>query len=53
VVDTVAAIAAAPHLPPTHFVIVGDHTPPFFDRARRGAFIEQYVPFVELIPRRH
>jgi len=51
VAQSVAEIATDPLLPPTRFIVVGDHPPPFFSRARRSLFAERRVPFVELIPR--
>jgi len=52
VATEVAAIAMDPTLRPTRFVLVGDHTPPFFSRDKRSLFVPDAVPFVELIPRR-
>ena len=47
----VAAIAMNPALPPTRFVVVGDHAPPFFSRDKRAIFSPDSVAFVELVPR--
>jgi hypothetical protein len=50
---TLAALAhaaAAPQLPPTVFLIVGDHAPPFVDSTRRF-FSPAQVPYVLLTPR--
>jgi hypothetical protein len=41
-------IAMAPNLPPTDFVIVGDHMPPFFDRESRLMFDNTHVPWIYL-----
>jgi len=35
-------------LPPTDFLIVGDHSPPFFDRTNRARFDGENVPWVML-----
>jgi Sulfatase len=51
VVQSVADIATNPALAPTRFIVVGDHAPPYFSRIKRSLFVEQEVPFVELIPR--
>ena len=51
VASEIAAIATDPLLPPTRFVLVGDHTPPFFSREKRSLFVPDEVPFVELIPK--
>jgi len=51
VTRSVADIALNPSLPPTRFIVVGDHPPPFFSRTRRSLFADRRVPFVELIPR--
>ncbi|MGH9482313.1 MAG: sulfatase-like hydrolase/transferase [Terriglobales bacterium] len=46
----VAQVAAAPNLPPSIFVVVGDHAPPFLDSAR-DAFSATQVPYLILSPR--
>lgn len=51
VASSVAAIAVDPRLPPTRFVLVGDHAAPFASEAMRGLFVDNRVPYVELIPR--
>ncbi len=51
VATEVATIAMDPALPRTRFVLVGDHSPPFFSREKRALFVPNEVPFVELIPR--
>ena len=50
--QAVAKVALDPALPPTEFVVVGDHAPPFLSRERRDAYDQQRVPFVRLVPRR-
>jgi len=47
----VASIASDPKLPPTEFIVVGDHAPPFFSPAMRSQFSQKEVPFIHLIPR--
>jgi hypothetical protein len=47
---TVAAIALDPDLPPTMFVIVGDHAPPFVAPSKRELFSRDRVPYVVLRP---
>ena len=51
VARSVADIATNPALPPTRFIVVGDHAPPFFSRIKRSLFAENEVPFIELIPK--
>ena len=51
VISAVAAIAMDSTIPPTRFILVGDHPPPFFWQAERSLFVDHRVPFVELIPR--
>jgi phosphoglycerol transferase MdoB-like AlkP superfamily enzyme len=51
VLSTVARWAVHQHLPPTRFIVVGDHAPPFFSRDKRALFAPDEVPFVELIPK--
>jgi hypothetical protein len=46
--DAIDALAMDPDLPPTDFVIVGDHVPPFFDRASRALFDPADVPWIAL-----
>lgn len=46
--DAIDEIASDPDLPPTDFVIVGDHFPPFFDRNSRLMFDAAEVPWVTL-----
>lgn len=46
--DALDEMAMDPDLPPTDFLIVGDHVPPFFDRVSRLKFDGQNVPWVLL-----
>ncbi len=46
-----AALAADPALPPTRFVLVGDHAPAYVLQSRARHLRSGYVPYVELIPR--
>jgi len=48
---SIASIAADPSLPPVHFILVGDHSPPFLLNSRRKLFNSTRVPFFELIPK--
>ena len=47
----IAGMALNSQLPPTRFIIVGDHMPPFVTLSERALYDEERVPFVELIPR--
>jgi len=47
----VAQMAMAASLPPTAFVIVGDHAPPFSSSQRRSVFSQTQVPYVLLTPK--
>lgn len=38
-------------IPPTRFIIVGDHSPPFLMRSNEGLYNNAYVPMIELIPK--
>lgn len=49
--QNVGRLAAEPGLPPTRFIIVGDHAPAFVRQSRARYFVPGRVPFVELIPR--
>ena len=46
--DALTALAMDPSLPPTDFLIVGDHMPPFFQRDARLRFDGEHVPWVLL-----
>jgi hypothetical protein len=46
--DAIDALAMDKDLPPTDFVIVGDHVPPFFDRTSRSLFDNAHVPWIAL-----
>ena len=47
----IAQIALNRRIPPTRFIIVGDHMPPFTTLSERALYDETRVPFVELVPR--
>lgn len=46
-----AELAADSMLPPTRFVVVGDHAPAYVRRGRAQAFEAARVPWIELVPR--
>lgn len=48
---SIAGIATLPGLPPTEFLIVGDHAPPFLSLSRREHFSQTAVPYIDLVPR--
>lgn len=48
---SVAQLATQKGLPPTVFVIVGDHAPPFMDETVRSRFSSTDVPYVILLPK--
>jgi len=50
VLEQVASIAQDPALPPTAFLIVGDHATPFWSRQARQLFIPGQVSWVSLWP---
>jgi phosphoglycerol transferase MdoB-like AlkP superfamily enzyme len=47
----IAKAAARSDLPPTEFLLVGDHAPPFLSNWRRALFSQREVPYVHLKPR--
>jgi phosphoglycerol transferase MdoB-like AlkP superfamily enzyme len=47
-----AGLALDAQLPPTRFLIVGDHAPAFVRRDRAMGYIFGVVPYLELLPRR-
>jgi hypothetical protein len=47
----IARLALNRRIPPTRFIVVGDHMPPFATLSERALYDEDRVPFVELIPR--
>ncbi len=49
--EEIASVALDPALPPTVFVITGDHAPPFYNSAKRALFSQDHVPYVILRPR--
>lgn len=46
--EGLARMATDPKLPPTDFLISGDHAPPFLDRAERELFDGRRVPWILL-----
>jgi hypothetical protein len=46
----VATLATSSGIPPTEFIIVGDHAPPFLAQTRRRAVSQSVVPYIRLIP---
>jgi phosphoglycerol transferase MdoB-like AlkP superfamily enzyme len=50
VFSSLVKLALQPHLPPTGFIIVGDHAPPFVDRQVHGLFDQSSVPYVVIWP---
>jgi phosphoglycerol transferase MdoB-like AlkP superfamily enzyme len=50
--NAIAKVATRPDLPETEFVIVGDHAPPFIQRARREMFSQREVPYTILKPKK-
>jgi len=46
--DALSELAMDEQLPPTDFLIVGDHLPPFFNRADRARFDATSVPWILL-----
>jgi hypothetical protein len=46
--EAIDDLAMDPDLPPTDFVIVGDHMPPFLDREARAMFDSSHVPWLYL-----
>ena len=47
----IAKMALDPALPPTRFLLVGDHAPPFTMLAERALYSEDRVPFIQLVPK--
>ena len=50
--EAVAQLAADPALPPTDFIIVGDHAPPYISADRRRLFSYTQVPVIYLDSKR-
>jgi|GEM_PF-1166807 len=48
--SALGSLAADPTIPPTRFIVVGDHSPPFLMRSKDGLYDKKFVPLVELIP---
>lgn len=53
VFQALARQAARQDVRDTHFVIVGDHSPPFVDYDAARLFRQDVVPYIELRPRTH
>jgi|GEM_PF-4294290 len=49
--ESVAAMAADRALPPTTFVLVGEHAAPYMDDAKRNLFESGVVPYLVLQPK--
>jgi hypothetical protein len=49
--SAVANLSTDAQLPPTEFIIVGDHAPPFLSSKRRDQFSQRVVPSVHLLPK--
>lgn len=50
VLSTIEKIALDPKLPPTEFVVTGDHMPPFASSTNREFYSPKDVPFIVLKP---
>jgi len=50
--DRITRIALNDDLPPTDFIIVGDHAPPFWRRKEKDLFVAGQVPWIVLRDRR-
>jgi len=51
--DNIAAILSDANLPPTEFLLVGDHAPPFGDVVIRARYDNSLVPYIHLIPKKN
>lgn len=49
--NKICEIATNPNLPPTHFIVVGDHSPSFISVQNRILFKNDLVPFIEMQPK--
>jgi hypothetical protein len=49
--QSIEKVAADPSLPPTTFVIVGDHAPPFIEGEKRDLYDQGNVPYLLLQPK--
>ncbi len=49
--SAIAKLSVEQGLPPTEFIIVGDHAPPFWAAARRAQFSQEFVPYIRLVPK--
>ncbi len=50
VFSAIAELSMDPDIPPTKFIIVGDHAPPFLSNEKRNLFVDRKVPFLVLSP---
>lgn len=48
VCERIANLAMNPEIPPTDFILVGDHAPPFFEKTTRELYSESRVPYLIL-----
>ena len=48
--SAIARLVSDPELPPTRFIIVGDHAPPFLSRDKRAFYSQTRVPYISLVP---
>jgi phosphoglycerol transferase MdoB-like AlkP superfamily enzyme len=51
VLENIAKIALDPALPPTQFIVVGDHSAPFLANTERSFYSQEVVPAIILEPR--
>ena len=49
--ERIARLALDRAIPPTRFIIVGDHMPPFPGLDERALYDDEHVPYVDLIPK--
>ncbi len=49
--ESIAKMAADPTIPPTAFVIVGDHAPPYIEGEKRNLYDQANVPYLLLQPK--
>ncbi|ABQ27341.1 sulfatase-like hydrolase/transferase [Geotalea uraniireducens] len=49
--EALGKLVSDPGIPPTRFIVVGDHNPPFLMRSKDGLYDKKSVPMIELIPK--
>lgn len=49
--EALGKLIADPAIPPTRFIFVGDHSPPFLMRSKDALYDKKVVPMIELIPK--